>query len=277
MSFEASDGVRLQGLLHVPDRVPAPALIVCHGYDKRGFRGYALFEQMAKAACQSGFVSLVFDFRGCGHSGGAFGYGWDEQRDLEAAVGFLLSRSEAKSNDVFVVGHSLGGGVALYVADRDKRIKGVVLWAVPHDHAYNIRRFIIRSRGRLSWYLFLLVSYVDAVFPVNRLWSLRVWGFRLRPSDVRRRLMRLREVDVLKRLGQMSILIVNGSHDVFSGLEEARWNFEAAVGPKELVVIDSLISAPNGMEEAIANHVFQGREDEVIGKTLAWLGTQVVS
>jgi alpha/beta superfamily hydrolase len=277
VSFEASDGVRLQGLLLIPDHTPAPALIVCHGYDKRGFRGYGLFEQMAKAACKSGFVSLVFDFRGCGRSSGVFGYGWDEQMDLKAAVEFLLSRSEIRSDGVFVVGHSLGGAITLYVAERDKRVKGVVLWAVPHDHAYNIKRFIFLTRGRLSWYLFLLVSYGDVVFPVNRLWSLRVWGFRLRPRDVRRRLMKLREVDVLKRLGRLPILIVSGSHDVYSGLEEAHWNFQAAMGPKELVVVESLISEPESMEEAIANHVFRGKESELISKSLAWMTDQVAS
>jgi len=164
------------------------------------------------------------------------------------------------------------------VAEGDRRVKAVVLWAVPHDHAYNIRRFIVRSRGWLSWYLFWLVSYVDVVFPLSRFWSLRVWGFRLRPRDVRQRLMRLREVDVLKCLDRdLPVLFVNGSGDVLSGLEEAKWNYEAAKGPKELVVVESVTSAPRGMEEAIANHVFQGREDEAIGKTLLWLRSQTVS
>jgi len=277
VTFESLDGVRLQGLLYIPDKVPGSAVVVCHGFDKRGFRGYALFEQMAKTACEKGFVSLVFDFRGCGESGGEFGYGWGEQGDLEAAVRFLLGRPEARQDGVFVVGHSLGGAVSLYVAEKDTRVKGVVLWAVPHDHAYNIERFNIRSRGRLSWYLFLLVSYVDVVVPVSRFWSLRVWGFRLRPRDVRRRLMKLREVDVLKRLERLPVLFVNGSGDVLSGLEEAKWNYEAAAGPKELVVIESAVADPRGMEEAIANHVFQGKENEVISKTLLWLQSEVGS
>jgi len=277
LSFESSDGVRLSGVLFVPDTVPAPCLVVCHGFDRRGFRGVGLFRDMAEAACQQGgFLALVFDFRGCGQSGGEFGYGWSEQRDLEAAVEFLLARPEARmEGGVCVVGHSLGGAVALYVAERDKRVKGTALWAVPHDHAYNIRRFIIRSRGRLSWYLFLLASYVDAVFPVYRLLSLRVWGFNLRPRDVRRRLMKLKEAEVLKRLEHLPVLIVNGSKDTLAGLEEAKWNYEAAKGPKEMVVIESVNQDPKRMEEAIVNHVFQGREKEAIDSTLLWLSRQL--
>jgi hypothetical protein len=58
-------------------------------------------------------------------------------------------------------------------------------------------------------------------------------------------------------------LIVNGSGDTLAGVEEARWNYEAAKGPKELVVIESAINDPKRMEEAIANHVFQNKEKEM--------------
>ena len=273
VSFE-SKGAEIRGVLYVPDETPAPALIVCHGFDKRGFRGYGMFEQMAKAACENGFVSLVFDFRGCGESTGVFGYGWGEQEDLEAAIDFLASRLEANSNSVYVVGHSLGGAVALYVAEKDKRLRGVVLWATPHDHAYNIKRFITRTRGRLGYYLFLLLSYVDVVVPVSRLFSLRVYGVVLRPRDVRRRLMRLRESEVLARLENVPVLIVNGSDDKIVGLEEAKMNFEAArTKRKELVVIESTkpVAFHGGEEEVVASHVFQGKEEETIDRTLSWL------
>jgi pimeloyl-ACP methyl ester carboxylesterase len=278
VGFLSGDGVGLSGVLYVPDGVPAQAVIVCHGFDRRGFRGVKLFRDMAEAACRSGFVSLVFDFRGCGQSSGEFGYGWDEQKDLEAAIEFLLSRPETrKEGGVFVVGHSLGGAVALYVAEGDRRVRGVSLWAVPHDHGYNIRRFVIRSRGKLGWYVFLLASYLDAVLPVYRLFSLRVWGFSLRPRDVRQRLMKLKEAEVLKRLEHLPILIVNGSGDTLAGLEEARWNYEAAEGPKEMVVIESVSQVPKLMEEAIGNHVFKGKENEAIDRTLVWLRSLVVS
>jgi len=66
-------------------------------------------------------------------------------------------------------------------------------------------------------------------------------------------------------------LIVDGSGAALVGLEEARWNYEAAKGPKELVVIESVNQDPKRMEEAIANHVFQGKEKEAIERTLLWL------
>jgi fermentation-respiration switch protein FrsA (DUF1100 family) len=78
-------------------------------------------------------------------------------------------------------------------------------------------------------------------------------------------------------LEHLPILIVNGSGDTLAGLEEARWNFEAARGPKELVVVESAISDPRRMEDAIANHVFQGKEKETIDRALLWLRSLVVS
>lgn len=218
---------------------------------------------MARKACENGFVSLVFDFRGCGESRGQFGYGWGEQNDLKAAIDYLSSREEVKSDWIFVVGHSLGGAVALYRAEVDKRIRGVALWATPHDHAYNVKRFIIRSRGRLGYFLFLFISYVDAVVNVPRLFNMHVYGIALRPRDVRQKLMKLKESVVLSRLdnvpNNVPILIVNGSSDQIVELKEAKINYEAAKQPKQLVIIES------------ANHAFQDKEEQAIDKTLTWI------
>lgn len=275
ISFD-SKGARINGLLYVPDTVPAPVLIVCHGFDKRGFRGYEIFQKLAEAACANGFVSLVFDFRGCGRSTGLFDYGWGEQDDLETAIDFVVSRPEAESNRVLVVGHSLGGAVALYVAVRDRRIRGVGLWATPHDHAYNVKKFISRSRGRLGYYLFLFISYIDAVVNLSRFFSLHVYGVTLRPRDVRRKLMKIKEVDVTRKLKNVSLLIVNGHDDQIVGLEEAEINFDAAKGPKELVVIESErpVLSKRTEQKIIASHVFLGKEEEAISKTVSWLLTQ---
>ena len=178
---------------------------------------------------------------------------------MRAAISYLTSRREVTSNSVFVVGHSLGGAVALYVAQTDKRVRGVALWATPHDHAYNVKRFITRTRGRLGYYLFLLISCVDAVVNVSRLFSLHVYGITLRPRDVRQKLMKLKESEVVTRLEKVPLLIVNGSGDEIVELKEAKINYEAAEEPKELVVIEG------------ANHAFQGKEEETTEKTTTWL------
>ena len=44
-------------------------------------------------------------------------------------------------------------------AEKDKCVKGIALWAVPHDHGYNIKRFIRRTRGWLGWRARLFFSF----------------------------------------------------------------------------------------------------------------------
>jgi len=261
LNFESKDA-KIYGELHIPNKTPAPILIICHGFDKRGFRGHEIFNKLAKTACENGFVSLVFDFRSCGSSTGEFDYGWGEQEDLSEAVNYLASRPDTNPNLICIVGHSLGGAVALYVAQKDKRIKSVALWATPHDHAYNVKKFITMTRGRLSYYLFLLVSYMDSVVNMPKFFNLHVYGITLRPRDVRRKLMKLKESEAVKTLMNTSILIVIGNTDPFVSVEEAKIIYAAANEPKKLVVIES------------ANHVFQGKEEGIIKETLTWLRAQ---
>jgi fermentation-respiration switch protein FrsA (DUF1100 family) len=89
--------------------------------------------------------------------------------------------------------------------------------------------------------------------------------------------MKLKEAEMLRRLERLPVLVVVGSGDTLAGVEEARWNFEAARGPKELVIVESAINDPKRMEDTIADHVFQGKEKEAIERTLLWLRSLVVS
>ena len=73
------------------------------------------------------------------------------------------------------------------------------------------------------------------------------------------------------------MLIVNGSGDTLAGLEEARWNYEAAKGIlKNWLLFESVNQDPKRMEQATANHTFQSKEKEIIGRTLAWLHNSAV-
>jgi len=50
----------------------------------------------------------------------------------------------------------------------------------------------------------------------------------------------------------------------------ARWNYEAAKGIlKNWLLFESVNQDPKRMEEATANHVYQGKEKEAIDETLS--------
>jgi len=253
------ENVRLYAELHIPDVVPSPAVLICHFMDARGYHGLGIYARLAEAACQAGFVSLNFDFRGVGKSTGQFDYGWGEQQDVKCALSYLASRNEVLPNSIFVVGHSLGAAVSLYAVQNDTRIKGLVLWSPPKNHDYNVKKFIRRTRGRWGLYAFLLFSQLDRVLNVSRVFKMEVFGIDLRLRDVRGKLMKLDECDVIKKLKNLPVLIVIGDVDNIHGLDEAQEVYSCAHDPKNLVVIKG------------ANHGYEGYEDELVTKTMEWI------
>jgi alpha/beta superfamily hydrolase len=223
--------------------------------------GLRIYEGLAEEACTAGFVSLVFDFRGVGKSGGAFDYGSAEQEDVKCALDFLVSRSDVVAGGIFVVGHSLGAAVALYALQRDSRVKGLVLWSTPKNHDYNVKKFIRRKNGVLGLFVFQILSRLDRVFNVSRLYSLEVAGIRLRPRFVREKLMKLDECEAASKLRNMPLLIVIGQSDVLVGVDEAKEVYRSANEPKKLAVVQS------------ADHAYRGKEQQLISETLRWIET----
>ena len=249
---------KLYGEIWLPDRYPAPGILICHFMDVRGYHGLKIYSMLAEKACQNGFVSLAFDFRGVGKSSGQFDYGFGEQQDVTCALNYLTSRPEVESSKIFIVGHSLGAAVSLY-AIQDKSVKGLVLWSPPKDHDYNVKKFIARTRGRTGLLLFLLLSRIDRFVNVSRLFKLEVFGINLRLKEVRGKLMKLNEREAISKLHDLPVLIVIGDLDNIHGEDEAREVFASANDPKSLVVIKS------------TGPTYEGKEDELISKTLEWL------
>jgi alpha/beta superfamily hydrolase len=253
-----SGEVTLFGEIHVPDKIPAPAIILFHFMDVRGYHGLKAYSMLAEKACKAGFVSFMFDSRGVGKSTGQFDYGAAEQQDAKRILNYLDSRIEVKANNIFVVGHSLGAAISLYAFQDERRIRGMVLWSPPKDHDYNVKKFIRRTKGRLGLAAFLILSRLDSLVNVSGLFKLEVFGINLRLKEVKSKLMKLNETKMISNL-HVPKLIVVGNSDNIHGEDEALAVFDSAHEPKTLVVIES------------AGPTFEGKEDELISKTLGWI------
>ncbi len=259
----ACENNELYAELLLPDSIPAAAVLVCHGMDAQGYHYLQFYRRFAEELCKQGFVSLLFDFRGVGKSSGNFDYGAGEQGDVRCALEWLSSSKEVLSDEIFVVGHSLGGAVALGAVRGNPYVKGLVLWSVPKNHDYNVKKFIARTRGSARLVAFLIVARIDRFIPVSRVFKMQIYGICLRPKWVLEKLMRLRETDDIARLKGLPVLIVVGDKDPIVGVDEAEAVFSSAGNPKSLVVIEG------------ADHNFCGKEDELISKTVSWLKQQV--
>ncbi|MEM9555335.1 MAG: alpha/beta fold hydrolase [Acidobacteriota bacterium] len=128
VTFEATDGVQLEGTLYVPE-APRAALLVNSGTGiPRRFYG-----RFARAAADRGFAALTFDYRGIGGSAPASlrGYAaryrdWG-QLDIPGAIDWLGARFDGLP--LFALGHSTGGQ-QLGLASNVDRLRAAVFVAV---------------------------------------------------------------------------------------------------------------------------------------------------
>ena len=132
-----SGGEQIFGVLHLPERRPAPAVIMCHGFTGSKFEAHRLFVKAARDFVSHGLAALRFDFRGSGDSAGEFREMTvtREIEDAGAALDHLVSRPEVDASRIGVLGLSLGGCVAACLAGREARVacqarvSALVLWA----------------------------------------------------------------------------------------------------------------------------------------------------
>ncbi len=114
ISFQSQDGTPLVGW-YLPFPGATETALVCHGNG----------ENVAQSSVHTGlkFQSalnanvFVFDYRGFGKSEGSpFEQGVLE--DAEAALAWLNEKTNTRPGDVVMVGHSIGGGPAVHMADK---------------------------------------------------------------------------------------------------------------------------------------------------------------
>ncbi|HUL29095.1 MAG TPA: YqiA/YcfP family alpha/beta fold hydrolase, partial [Thermodesulfobacteriota bacterium] len=126
-----SEGQKIAGILHLPNKMNPPCVIASHGLlsSKESEKYVTLGERMSS----EGMAMLRFDFRGIGASEGKLEDDSVSRRmaDLSSAIGFVKSYPGMGGNRVGLLGSSLGGYVSLIGASMEKGIAAVVVWATP--------------------------------------------------------------------------------------------------------------------------------------------------
>ena len=119
-----------------------PVVIFCHGY--KGYKDWGAWNLVAKEFANNNFIFLKFNFS---HNGGtvenpidfpdlnAFGNNnfTYELNDIERVLSFISENTEFSKNidltNIFLIGHSRGGGLCAIKASENKQIKGLITWA----------------------------------------------------------------------------------------------------------------------------------------------------
>ncbi|WP_455278498.1 alpha/beta hydrolase family protein, partial [[Eubacterium] cellulosolvens] len=117
-----SAGHRLIGALHKPSGIKElpPAVLVLHG-----FPGMApILNDVVYSLCQSGFAPMIFHYRGCWGSGGAYSF-LGAFRDTQKTLDLLLAREDLNTSNLTVIGHSFGGLIAILMTVKNDMVKAV--------------------------------------------------------------------------------------------------------------------------------------------------------
>lgn len=229
--FTADDGTPLYGWF-LPAGADRPGVVVCHGYQRA-------LEETFPLGCDlraRGFNVLLFDFRGCGRSGGRFTtIGYEEPRDALAAVRWLQERLGTGAA-IGLLGISMGGAVALAVAGQCPAVRAVVA-----DSAY------ATLSGAVAHRLRTLPPALRALYYLSMRGA--EWQCRARVAWVR-------PVDAARRLLDRPVLLIHGTADDVVPYEHAWELLTALPGPCELW---TLTGVPHAMARFHAREEYLAR------------------
>lgn len=146
------EDLSLAATLHYPTNDGAcpdkklPLVIICHGFIGSRIGVDRLFLLASRELARQGYFVIRFDYAGCGESDGVYGeHGLDSMiAQTRAALDYGLSLDCVDPLRVTLLGHSLGGAVALLAGTKDRRVKSLALWS-PVAHPFND---IVRIVGR---------------------------------------------------------------------------------------------------------------------------------
>jgi pimeloyl-ACP methyl ester carboxylesterase len=104
----------------------APTIILLHGYESS--RGELL--TLVSALQDHQFNAFVFDFAAHGGNGGLTTFGYREADEVRAAIDTLAKRNDVDAARFGIWGYNLGAYAGLREAEKDKRVRAMVLDSV---------------------------------------------------------------------------------------------------------------------------------------------------
>jgi alpha/beta superfamily hydrolase len=129
LRFATEDGVSLEGELRVPEEPARGPAVLCHPHPRHGgSKDHPLLWAIRNELVAHRLAVLSFNFRGVLGSGGTFGGGRAEIRDVAAALARVRTAVEGPA---LVCGWSFGALVALLEAVRDPTVAALALVGLP--------------------------------------------------------------------------------------------------------------------------------------------------
>ncbi len=269
-----SDGLNLSGIVHTPpDLSPGkrcPVFLVLHGFggNKEGHGQIVIAEQLAKW----GYVTMRFDYRGCGESEGEHGriLCLDQVADTSNAVTHMASRPDVDPKRIALIGSSFGAAVAVYTGGVDTRVAAVIssggwgngerkfrrqhptpeAWARFSNMLEEGRRY--RERTGKS----LMVPRFDIVPIPERLRRNMSQGSIMEfPAETAQSMYDFRADEMVGKISPRPLLLLHSANDSVTPTEESIELFKRAKQPTELHLLSEVDHFMFGEENARVAHI----------------------
>lgn len=174
----SSKGLRCRGWLYVPDDLAegqkSPTIVMAQGFSAVK---EAMLPDFAERFATAGLVTLAFDYRYFGESEGEPRcqlFPLEQVEDVRNAITWVSDQPEVDPQRIGLWGTSYGGGIVVYTATFDRRIKAVVA-QVPATIGTEFRRAVdpkgwdardaFYLRDRVERYRSGAVNYMKVVAP----------------------------------------------------------------------------------------------------------------
>jgi uncharacterized protein len=285
------NGQTLSGTLHLPQKAfkekSSPVVVLAHGMannrDEAGQHKY-----LSSRLVESGYATLRFDFSGCGETGrrGHMFIGSEWPLDLQAAIDFLQEQTEVDPNRIGVVGSSWGGGVAIFTAAMDRRIRCMVSLGAPANGERWLREQWVLVFGEAGWQKFLsqvaedlkdtragepsrTVRLIGGFIPVplsqipfyDQFLGENPAIVRDVPLEIATDILHFSPESVVSQVSPTPLLIVHGKDDPVVNYHHAQKYYEEACEPKRLCLINK------GIHQVLSGETAEQAGNEV----LRWL------
>ena len=146
VELERDSGI-MRGMLHLPESADnkrkVPGVVLYHGFTGNRMEPGFMFVRFSRLLAENGIASVRFDFLHSGESDGSFEKMTlsGELADAQAVLDYFSSLDMIDTDNIFLLGLSMGGSIAGYTAGRNPdRIKGLLLWAAAGEMSMFIEK-----------------------------------------------------------------------------------------------------------------------------------------
>lgn len=138
----AVDGLGSRKGWFFPGLRGAPTILLCHGYQSS--RGELL--TLVSTLQDHQYNVFVFDFAAHGSNAGITTFGYREADEVRAAIDIIAKRNDVDPSRFGLWGYNLGAYAALREAEKDPRVKAVVLDSV-YDYPKQMVKIGVEKTG----------------------------------------------------------------------------------------------------------------------------------